>query len=106
MISRIWHGYTTRQNADAYENLLRSEIMTGIGNRKIRGYRGMQVLRRNIPEAVEFITVMWFDSLDAVREFAGDDYEKAVVPPAARKLLARFDDRSQHYEVREERKVG
>jgi hypothetical protein len=105
MISRIWHGYTTRANADAYENLLKGEIFVGISNRHIRGYQGIHLLRRNSPDGVEFITVMWFDSLDAVREFAGDDYEKAVVPPEARVLLSRFDERSQHYEVRAEQKI-
>lgn len=102
MISRIWHGYTTPANADRYENLLKSEIFTGISNRRIEGYRGIQLLRRNTGDGAEFITIMWFDSLEAVRVFAGDDYEKAVVPPAARALLSRFDERSQHYDVREE----
>jgi len=106
MISRIWHGYTTPANADAYEKLLKSEIFVGIGNRQIKGYRGIQLLRRNIEDGVEFITIMWFDSLDAVREFAGEDYEKAVVPSAARAILSRFDDRSQHYEVKADRQAG
>ena len=87
MISRIWHGYTTPENAQAYENLLMEKIFVGIKNRRIRGYRGIQLLRRNVGETVEFITIMWFDSLDAVREFAGADYEQCVVPPAARKIL-------------------
>ncbi len=100
MISRIWHGYTTPANADAYEKLLKDEIFVGIGNRNIKGYHGIQLLRRNVKAEAEFITIMWFDSIDAVREFAGEDYEKAVVPPAARAILSRFDDRSQHYEVK------
>ena len=100
MISRIWHGYTTSANADAYEDLLKNEIFVGIGNRHIKGYRGIQLLRRSSENGVEFITIMWFDTLDAVRGFAGEDYEKAVVPPAARAILSRFDDRSQHYEVK------
>jgi heme-degrading monooxygenase HmoA len=99
MISRIWHGWTTPANADAYESLLRSEIFQGIQDRQIAGYRGIQLLRRNVAEEVEFVTIMWFDSLDAVRTFAGEDYEAAVVPPKARALLSRFDARSQHYEV-------
>ena len=103
MISRIWHGYTTPANADVYENLLKEEIFVGIGNRHIRGYRGIELLRRTVGDEVEFITIMWFDSLDAVREFAGEDYEQAVVPEKARKVLSRFDGRSQHYEVKVER---
>jgi heme-degrading monooxygenase HmoA len=87
-------------NADAYEALLKSEIFTGIKNRQIAGYRGIHLFRRDVGEEVEFVTVMWFDSLDAVRAFAGEDYEVAVVPPKARALLSRFDARSQHYEVK------
>ncbi len=105
MISRIWHGWTAPANADAYEALLKSEIFVGIGNRNIAGYKGIQLSRRNVGDEVEFVTEMWFDTIDAVREFAGQDYEVAVVPPKARTLLARFDARSQHYEVRVERKA-
>jgi heme-degrading monooxygenase HmoA len=102
MISRIWHGWTTPENADAYEFLLKSEVFVGIGKRQIAGYRGIHLLRRDLGDEVEFVTVMWFDSLDAVRAFAGEDYEVAVVPPEARAILARFDARSQHYDVRAE----
>ncbi len=103
MICRIWHGWTTPENADAYDSLLREEIFHGISARKLQGYFGIDLLRRELGDTDEFITVMWFESLDAVRAFAGEDYERAVVPPAARKLLLRFDDRSAHYEVRERR---
>jgi heme-degrading monooxygenase HmoA len=99
MISRIWHGWTARENADAYEKLLRTEIFVGIAKRGIRGYRGIDLLRRDIQDGVEFVTIMWFDSLQDVRAFAGEDYEVAVVPPKARQLLSRFDGRSAHYEV-------
>jgi hypothetical protein len=102
MLSRVWHGWTTQANADAYESLLKSEIFTGIQNRQIAGYKGIHLFRRNVGDEVEFVTVMWFDSVDAVRTFAGEDYEVAVVPPKARKLLSRFDPRSQHYEVKVE----
>ena len=101
MISRIWHGWTTRENADAYETLLRTEIFSGIATRPIQAYRGIHLLRRDVDDGVEFVTIMWFDSLDAVRAFAGDDYEVAVVPPKARQLLSRFDARSAHYQVAE-----
>ena len=99
MICRIWHGWTIPANADAYERLLRSEIFEGIARREIPGYRGIELLRRQDGELVEFVTLMWFDSLEAVRTFAGPDYETAVVPPAARALLHRFDARSAHYQV-------
>lgn len=100
MIARIWHGWTTHQNADAYENLLRSEIFHGIAERGIAGYRGIELLRRQDQDLTEFVTIMWFDSFEAVRVFAGQDYEVAVVPPKAQALLKRFDGHSAHYEVR------
>jgi hypothetical protein len=106
MISRIWHGYTTPENADTYENLLKEEIFVGIGNRNIAGYHGIQLLRRSLGDEVEFITEMWFDTFEAVAAFAGADYEVAVVPPKAREVLKRFDARSQHYEVRADLKQG
>lgn len=100
MISRIWHGWTTPENADAYESLLKSEIFREIQGRQIEGYRGIHLFRRNLDDEVEFVTLMWFDSIEAVRAFAGEDYEVAVVPVKARALLSRFDARSQHYDVR------
>jgi antibiotic biosynthesis monooxygenase (ABM) superfamily enzyme len=103
LISRIWRGWTTPQNAGAYDSLLRQEIFRGIAARKLPGFLGIDLLRREQGEMVEFVTIMWFESLDAVRAFAGQDYERAVVPPAARELLLRFDERSVHYEVRERR---
>ncbi len=103
MIIRIWHGWTSPTNAEAYEKLLKSEIFVGISKREINGYHGIQLLRRNLPDCVEFLTIMRFESIDAVREFAGEDYEKAVVPPKGQALLSNFDDRSQHYEVRVEK---
>lgn len=106
MIARIWHGWTTPANADVYENLLKTEIFTGIQGRQIEGYRGIQLLRRDLADEVEFITIMWFDSIDAVRTFAGEDYEVAVVPPKAREVLSRFDARSQHYQVETEMRAG
>ena len=106
MIARIWHGWTTSGNADQYEALLEHEIFVGIQGRQIRGFKSIQLLRRAVGHEVEFVTNMMFDSLDAVREFAGADYELAVVPEKARALLSRFDARSQHYEVRTERSAS
>jgi len=100
MVGRIWHGYTTFDNADNYESLLREEIFTGIRDRNIKGLNGIQLLRRQLDTETEFITIMWFDSLASVTEFAGDDYEVAVVPEKARIILKRFDERSQHYDIR------
>jgi len=103
MISRIWHGWTTPGNADKYEALLKEEIFVGIQNRKIRGFNGIQLLRRDVGQEIEFVTIMLFDSLDSIREFAGEDYELAFVPEKARAVLSRFDERSQHYEIRAEK---
>jgi hypothetical protein len=105
VLARIWHGWTTPSNADAYESLLKGEIFIGIQDRQIVGYRGLQLFRRDLGDEAEFVTVLWFDSLDVVRVFAGEDYEAAVVPPKARVLLSRFDARSQHYEVRADMKT-
>jgi heme-degrading monooxygenase HmoA len=100
MITRIWHGWTTAANAPVYENLLRSEIFTAIATREIEGYRGISLCRRESGEEVEFVTIMWFDSMSAVRAFAGENHQVAVVPPNAQALLSRFDSVSVHYDTR------
>ena len=106
MILRIWHGYTTPTNADAYEALLKREIFHGIEDRRLPGLRGIELLRRALGDEVEFVTIMRFDSIDGVKEFTGEDYETPYVPDAARKVLKRFDARSQHYELRESRSTA
>ena len=102
MTGRIWRGWTTPENADAYENLLRTEIFPGIAAKNVAGYRGIQLFRRSVGGEVEFVTIMRFDSLDAVKRFAGVDYETAYVPAKAREVMKRFDERSQHYEIVED----
>jgi antibiotic biosynthesis monooxygenase (ABM) superfamily enzyme len=99
VIIRIWHGWTSRANADAYERLLRTEIVPAIVSRGIAGLRSIELIRRASGEEAEFVTFMRFDSLDAVRAFAGPDYERAVVPSKARALLSRFDASAHHYDV-------
>jgi len=99
MISRIWHGYTTKKNANTYQKLLESEIFVGIKNRNIPGYKGIQLLRKEMESETEFITIMWFESIEAVKKFAGENFEKAVVPDKAQKVLSHFDKTSQHYNV-------
>ncbi len=90
MIKRIWRGRTTPANADRYEHLLRGEIFEGIASKEIPGYRGIELLRHEGDDEVEFVTMMTFDSLDAVRAFAGDDFEMAYVPAAARAVRRAF----------------
>ena len=97
MIARIWHGWTRPADADAYERLLREEILPGI--HRVEGYRGAWLLREDGDDEVEFVTVTLFASMDAVRAFAGDDAAAAVVPAKAQALLARYDARSRHYDV-------
>ncbi|XRQ08801.1 antibiotic biosynthesis monooxygenase [Actinomadura welshii] len=100
MIVRIWHGWTDAAGADVYQGLLDAEIVPGIIDRKVPGLHGVDVLRRESgPDEVEFVTVMTFDDWAAVEEFAGPDRTAAVVPPAAREVLRRFDPESRHYEL-------
>ncbi len=101
MISRIWRGWTTKENANAYDVLLRSEIFPGILARNVEGFRRIELFRAPDGEEVEFITVMWFDTMAAIKVFAGENYETAVMPDKARAVLKRFDAKSRHYNVRE-----
>lgn len=101
MIKRIWHGWTRPGDAERYERLLLDEIVPAILDRRMRGFRGIEVLRADDGDEVEFVTIMSFDSLDAIRQFVGDDIEVAHVPEAARQVLSRWDERSRHYRVRE-----
>ena len=96
MISRIWHGWTTDENADKYESLLRAEILPGI--HRIRGYTGAYLLRRDAADdEVEFVTMTQFTDMKAVIEFAGKDYERSVIAAGADKLLSHCDARTAHY---------
>jgi heme-degrading monooxygenase HmoA len=97
MIARIWHGYTKPEDADAYESMLKPELLPGIGGKA--GYRGSYLLRRRAGDEVEFVTIMLWDSLDAIRAVAGPDYETAIVPEERRKYLTRYDPASAHYEI-------
>lgn len=97
MILRYWRGWTTLQNADSYQKIVSEQVLPGIAARRLDGYHGAYLLRRDLDHEVEFATVMIFDSLENVRSFAGDDYETAYVPPAAQAVLTRFDARSAHY---------
>jgi heme-degrading monooxygenase HmoA len=97
MIARIWHGYTKPEHADAYEAMLKPELLPGIS--KVKGYKASYLLRKAQDNEVEFITIMLWDSIDAIRAFAGPDYETSVVPEERRKYLSRHDAKSVHYEI-------
>lgn len=101
MIARIWHGWTSPENADIYYRILTEEVIPQIESYKMEGYRKIEVLRSDHLEETEFITIMYFDSLELVKQFMGEDYEVAHVPEAAQKVLKRWDERSQHYEVKD-----
>ena len=105
-IKRIWHGWTTPDNAEAYEGLLEQEVFPGIEAKDIPGYRSIELLRWDRGDEVEFITIMTFDSLQSVIDFQGEDYERSYVPDAAREVLKRWDRASGHYEVRDFRSYG
>jgi heme-degrading monooxygenase HmoA len=103
MICRIWRGWTTTENAPRYEEIVRGEVIPGIESRRISGFLSIELMRRPFEGGVEFATIMWFDDLDAVKNFVGEDYEVAHVPQRARAALSRFDERSAHYEVLDRR---
>lgn len=98
MIARHWRGWTLAADAATYENLLKDKVLPEL--RKIEGYKGDYVLRLDGPEEVKFVVVNLFESLDAVRRFAGPDYRTAVFEPEARKLLSRIEPLANHYQVR------
>ena len=98
MIARHWRGWTTAENADAYESILKAKVLPGL--RQIEGYRGGYVLRKDYPPETEFIVVNLFDSLEAIKRFAGLDYTTAVFEPEAAALLSRIEPVATHYEVR------
>jgi len=103
-IKRIWHGWTTPENADKYQDLLHNEVFPGIEAKKIPGYQSIELLRRDLGEEVEFVTIMTFDSLQNVIDFQGEDYTRCYVPDVAKLVLKRWDLLSQHYEAIEYRK--
>ena len=99
MICRYWRGWTTPENADAYQRLLAEKIMPGIEARRIPGFLKYQMMRRDLGDEIEFATLIWFDSLDAIKKFVGDDAGKAHMPAAAQAVLKRWDERVAHYEI-------
>lgn len=98
-IKRIWHGWTTSENAEAYKRILDREVRPEIEAKRIPGYRSLELLSRDLGEEVAFMTIMTFDSLQNVIEFQGEDYARAYVPDVARAVLSRWDEVCAHYEV-------
>ncbi len=98
MIARVWHGYTKPEHADAYEAMLKPELLPGVS--KARGYKGSYLMRRELGAEVEFITILLWDSIENLRVAVGHpDYETAIIPEERRKYLSRYDDKAAHYEI-------
>jgi antibiotic biosynthesis monooxygenase (ABM) superfamily enzyme len=97
MVARVWHGWAKPEHADAYEAMLKPEPLPGLG--KLKGYRGSCVLRHNAAAEVEFTTILFWDSIEAIRAVLGSNYEVAVVPEERRRYLLHYDDKATHYEV-------
>jgi hypothetical protein len=99
MIARIWHGYTTFDNANAYEQLIKTEVFPGISEKNIKGLKSAKLLKRETATETEFITILFFENIENIKALAGEDAEAAYVPEKARKILSRFDTRTQHFEM-------
>lgn len=99
MVARIWKGYTSAVNADAYEQFLKTEFLPFIEKKNISGYKKFELLRKPEADEIAFITIMWFTSLEKIKQFAGENYEQSVVHPRAQALLSRYDKTASHYEL-------
>lgn len=97
MIGRLWSGRTQPADADAYEEFLRSDLLPQVA--ELEGSRGAYVMRRDVDGAVEFVTLTLFDSIEAIRRFAGDEEDVPVIEPRAAELLSEYDERVRHFEV-------
>ncbi|QNA86981.1 antibiotic biosynthesis monooxygenase [Sphingomonas sp. So64.6b] len=106
MICRTWHGWTTRENAAAYEDVVRNIVIPGIERMKIKGFQHIDLMKRDCGNEFEFQTIMWFDSLKSIVDFVGEDPERSHVPDQARAVLSRFDARATHYDVIDRRPQG
>jgi heme-degrading monooxygenase HmoA len=100
MICRMWRGWTSLENAGAYDDYLRLELFPQVqGELSAAGFLGFHLLRRAGVNEVEFVTMLWFESLSAIQSFAGEKYEVPVISKKARSLLSRFSERAEHYEL-------
>ena len=99
MTCRLWRGWTSADNADAYERIVRGEVIPAIEERRIDGFRHIDLMKTDRGDEIEFPTLMWFDDLDSIKAFIGEDYAASHVPASARAVLSRFDDRAANYEV-------
>lgn len=103
-IKRVWHGWTTLENADRYQDILQNEVIPGIEAKGIAGLNKFEILRFEREDEVEFVTIITFDSLHDVIAFQGEDYQKSYIPDEAQKVLKRWDLETTHYQLIETRK--
>ena len=106
MICRIWHGWTAHEDADAFENVLKSDVFPPMHAKAVPGFHGVQMLRMARLGQTEFVNMAWFDDMDAVRQLAGENYEEPMLTAKARSLLRRSDRKSEHYEVRKDSRAN
>jgi len=104
-IKRIWHGWISPEDAEEYWTILNEVVLPSIEEKPIRGYRGIEILRRDHESETEFVTIMTFDSLQSVIDFQGPEYQRCYVPDAAQRVLNRWDQKSAHFEVLEDRAI-
>jgi len=102
-IKRVWHGWTSLENAEKYLHILQNEVIPGIEARQLPGYRKFEILRLDHADEVEFVTMITFDAIENVIAFQGEAYQKAYVPENARKVLKRWDHEIPHYDLIETR---
>jgi antibiotic biosynthesis monooxygenase (ABM) superfamily enzyme len=102
MIQRIWHGWTSPENAAAYETLIRQAVFPGIATKAGEGFKGAELLRLPGNAEVEFMTILSFDTIDSIKQLTGEDTERAYIPEKGRALLSRWDERARHLELRVE----
>jgi len=105
-IKRIWHGWTTPENAGNYQDVLHNEVIPEIESKNIPGYQGIELLRRDLGDEVEFVTIMTFNSLQSIIDFQGEDYARSYVPEAAKLVLKRWDHVAAHFESIEYKKYS
>ena len=101
-IIRTWKGWTTLENAPIYEKMLITEVFPSVKKKGVDGLEKVSISTRRIKDEVEFFLVLQFDSLNAVKTFAGENYETAYIPENAHRILKRYDKTAEHFELKEE----
>src|ERR1044072_7763041 len=97
MIARTWRGWTKPEDGAAYETVFRTIVLPHLDG--VEGYKQAFLFRRDVNDEVEFVVLTLFNSIDAVKRFAGEDYESAVISDEAKRVLKRFEERVTHYEI-------